>query len=176
MYRVCKSIDIDFTHHIRGHAGSCINLHGHTWKFEVGLRADTLSDVGFVLDFKDLKQRVLKPCHDLLDHSLVVGRSTFAPIEPELTRIGEEFLSTREPYHGTRDTQPRESMELHGAQNIYPGGLKVTLYPFSHTSERLSRWLYDLAQAQLASERVQVDFAKVYETLHPVESVAEYRP
>ncbi|NJK89316.1 MAG: hypothetical protein HC923_07865, partial [Myxococcales bacterium] len=26
-----------------------------------------------------------------------------------------------------------------------------------------------------ADERVRVDFARVYETLHPVESVAEYR-
>ena len=67
MYRVHKSIDIDFSHHVRGHEGSCINLHGHTWKFEVGLAAHTLTDEGFVVDFKHLKTAVLKPCTELLE-------------------------------------------------------------------------------------------------------------
>ena len=49
MYKIIKSIDIDFAHHIRGHQGACINIHGHTWKFEVGVQAKELNEDGFVV-------------------------------------------------------------------------------------------------------------------------------
>jgi 6-pyruvoyl-tetrahydropterin synthase len=39
MYRASASIHIHFAHHVRGHSGPCISLHGHTWKFEVVLEA-----------------------------------------------------------------------------------------------------------------------------------------
>ena len=176
MYRVHKSIDIDFSHHVRGHEGACINLHGHTWKFEVGLATDTLTDEGFVVDFKDLKLQVLVPCHELLDHSLALGASTYDALVGDLENIGRELLSSREAFHGTSDTQPREPMSVGGARTEFPGGMKVTVFPFSPTSERLARWLYDLASASLNDDRVKVDYARIYETLHPVASVAEFRP
>ncbi|MET0413201.1 MAG: 6-carboxytetrahydropterin synthase, partial [Polyangiaceae bacterium] len=42
MYRITTGIHIHFAHHIRGHAGPCISIHGHTWKFEVTLVAEEL--------------------------------------------------------------------------------------------------------------------------------------
>ena len=176
MYRVHKSIDIDFSHHVRGHEGSCINLHGHTWKFEVGLATETLTDEGFVVDFKHLKNSVLAPSHRLLDHSLALGQPTYDALVGDLENIGRELLSSREAYHGPSDTEPRERVVLGGARTEYPGGMKVTVFPFSPTSERLARWLYDVASAELNDDRVKVDYARIYETLHPVASVAEFRP
>lgn len=176
MYRIRKGIDIDFAHHIRGHAGACIHVHGHTWKFEVELEADTLDADGFVVDFGELKRRVLRPCHALLDHGLAVGAETFAESEAALAQLGDGLLASREPRHGRRDTTPEPVTSLLGAENRYPGGLKVAVFPFSPTSERLARWLADVAAAALADGRVRVACARVYETLHPVQSVAEYWP
>jgi len=175
VYAIRKSIDIDFSHHIAGHAGNCVNLHGHTWKFEVGLASSALTPEGFVVDFKTLKQGVLAPCHDLLDHSLALGVTMFDTISQELEATGTALLATRIPIHGTTDTVPRNAVEVNGAFNCFPGGMKVAIFPFSPTSERLARWLYDLAVQVLENERVEVQFARVYETLHPVESVAEYQ-
>ena len=176
MYTILKSIDIDFSHHVHGHRGACINLHGHTWKFEVGLAAKTLDEEGFVIDFKLLKQRVLEPCHTLLDHALAVASDTYKQIEDELSGIGRTFLETRRPIHGRTDTSSPVSVQLHGAETRLPGGMKVAVFPFAPTSERLARWLYELADASLSDDRVQVTYGRVYETLHPVASVAEWRP
>lgn len=197
VYRIHRSIDVSFSHHVRGHRGPCINLHGHTWKLEVGLAAAELDAQGFVVDFGELSARVLKPCHALLDHALAVGETTYVEISEQLVPLGERLLASREAGHGasadsadsaewadasTRraaasvDAQGDAPPPLNGATLRYPGGLKVCVFPFSPTSERLARWLYDLASAELGSDRVRVDFARVYETLHPVESVAEYRP
>ncbi|MBR57058.1 MAG: hypothetical protein CMH54_03270 [Myxococcales bacterium] len=176
MYEIRKSIDIDFGHHIRGHSGACINFHGHTWKFEVGLGTETLTEEGFVIDFKQLKEQVLMPCHALLDHSLAMGAEVYETIEAELVEIGGKVLATREEVHGQTKTPPPAVVELFAARNCYPGGLKIAVFPFSPTSERMARWLYELADKVLGDDRVKVQYARIYETLHPVESVAEYRP
>lgn len=175
MYRIRKSIDIDFAHHVAGHAGPCANLHGHTWKFEVGLSAKSLDKEGFVVDFKLLKERVLKPCHELLDHCVAMGEATYAKVAEDLAKVGRELIETRRAIHGTIDTCPQAEIVLEGATNRFPGGMKVAVFSFNPTSERMAKWLYELAKSRMEDERVNVVFARIYETLHPVESVAEYR-
>ena len=177
MYTIRRSIDLDFAHHVRGHLGPCINLHGHTWKFEVGLSAQTLDEQGFVSDFGQLSAQVLAPAEALLDHSLAVGEATYTEIRQSLVPLGEGLLSSRERVHGPLEAQPTPAPieELPGVRLERPGGLKVVVFAFNPTSERIAEWLYQLAHSRLADERVSVEFARVFETLHPVESVAEYR-
>lgn len=175
-YRIHRSVDISFAHHVRGHAGHCINIHGHTWKFEVGLEADTLDAEGFVVDFGLLKKRVLEPCHRLLDHALAVGAETFEDVGAALEPVGVKLVASREAVHGRPMPTEAQPMSLGGADLRYPGGIKVAVFPFAPTSERLAEWLYRLAEQELADDRVRVAFGRVYETLHPVESVAEYTP
>jgi len=172
MYRVRKSIDVDFAHHVRGHLGPCINLHGHTWKLEVEVEAEELDAQGFVLDFGVLKREVLTPCHQLLDHALAIGEDTFREVEHELAETGRKLLASRGPV--VCEEPPREERELGGARGVYPGGMKLAVFPFSPTSERFARWLYELAAARLDDARVHVRVGRVYETLHPVHAVAEY--
>jgi 6-pyruvoyl tetrahydropterin synthase/QueD family protein len=172
MYRIRKSIDIDFSHHVHGHMGACINVHGHTWKFEVGLEASELTPEGFVVDFKHLKNAVLEPCSELLDHGLAVGEVTYQQIEGDLAELGKKLLATRP----TELDDPRPVNEFNGALNRYPGGMKVAVFPFNPTSERLAEWLWRLADGALNDGRVSVSYGRVYETLHPVQSVAEYTP
>lgn len=174
VYSVRKSIDVDFSHHVRGHLGPCINLHGHTWKLEVVVTAPELDDQGFVVDFGLLKRRVLTPCHALLDHSLAVGEATYTEIQSELQEMGRKLLESRGPVE-CEEAAPNPH-ELGGARTERPGGMKVAVFPFSPTSERLARWLYELAASQLDDDRVRVSVGRIYETLHPVHAVAEYAP
>ena len=174
VYRIRKSVDISFAHHIRGHEGNCINVHGHTWKFELLIESDELTPEGFVIDFRDLRDRVLVPCHGLLDHSLAIGELTFGEIRDDLASMGKSLIESRREFHGTTETYTNKSYELTGAKNEFPGGLKVAVFPFNPTSERLAEWLYRHAVNELADGRVRVHLARVYETMHPVESVAEY--
>lgn len=174
MFRIRKSIDVDFAHHVRGHLGPCINLHGHTWKLEVDVGAETLCPQGFVIDFGVLKREVLAPCHALLDHALAIGAETYAEIEAELQATGRKLLESRGPAH-CEEAAPAE-LTLAGAYSAFPGGMKLAVFPFSPTSERIARWLYELARDRLDDGRVRVLVGRVYETLHPVQAVAEYTP
>lgn len=170
MFTIHRSIDVDFAHHVRGHKGACINVHGHTWKFEVGLAAQELDAQGFVVDFSAVSRAVLRPCHDLLDHSLAIGQQTYEETEGALCTLGEALLASR-----AQPEPPGVPVRLGGAENRFPGGMKVAVFPFAPSSERLAQWLFQVAHTALADERVSVAYARVYETLHPVVSLAEYR-
>jgi 6-pyruvoyl-tetrahydropterin synthase len=177
LYKITTGIHIHFAHHIRGHAGPCVSIHGHTWKFDVTLVARELDAQGFVIDFDDLNERVLMPCHRLLDHSLALGEQSYIENREALAQLGSAFVETRRETLGHLGT-PQAALDdsLGGARNERPGGIKVAVFPFSPTSERLARWLYDVADGMLRDGRVRVAAARIYETLLPTEAVAEYVP
>ena len=177
MYTVTTGIHIHFAHHVRGHLGPCISLHGHTWLFQVSLSAKELDNQGFVADFDLLYSKVLEPCHLLLDHSLAIGQQTYADIEGPLAKVGEQLVASREVLHGhCGETQAMLSHPLAEARNVRPGGIKIAVFPFTPTSERLAQWLHSVATDAMADERVTVSRTRIYETLHPMESFADYAP
>ncbi len=177
MFTVSSGVFVHFGHHVRGHDGPCISLHGHTWKLEVGVGAEELDETGFVIDFDRLQAQLLGPCHTLLDHALAVGEATWQQTAAQLAQLGTTLVQSRElTIGGLGELPPALEHELHGARNELPGGMKVAVFPFTPTSERLAKWLFELTQAEIADERVRVVWARVFETMHPVELVAEYRP
>ncbi len=53
--------------------GNCGVPHGHTYKAEVMLSSDELDDMGFVLDFTELKAEVGKWVNDRWDHGFLLN-------------------------------------------------------------------------------------------------------
>jgi 6-pyruvoyl tetrahydropterin synthase/QueD family protein len=176
MYRITKGIHAHFAHHVRGHRGACISLHGHTWKLELTVASETLDDEGFVVDFAVMRRQVLQPCHRLLDHSLAIGEATWSETKDSLAQLGVQLVASREHTLGhLGEIQPHHEGPLGGARNELPGRIKVAVFPFAPTSETLARWLYDLSVERLEDERVKVECARIYEALNPVETYAEFR-
>jgi len=78
---VCKTFSFDSSHQLVGHFGKCANLHGHTYKLEVKVKAEpiqldptnpiTTSDEGFVIDFYHLKKVVNELIVDKMDHAFL---------------------------------------------------------------------------------------------------------
>jgi 6-pyruvoyl-tetrahydropterin synthase len=177
MYRVTTAVHIHFAHHVRGHSGPCISLHGHTWKFRLTLEAETLNAEGFVVDFDVVHQKVLSPCHLLLDHSLALGEKSFVENQEHLAGLGRNLIASRRETIGSLGAeQPTHEGELAGAKNEKPGGIKVAVFPFDPTSERLAQWFFEVAKERVADGRVRVARTEVFETQHPVEMIAEYVP
>ncbi len=58
MFEVVKEISISSTHRIREHKGGCENIHGHNWKIRVYVKAEELDELGMVIDFKVLKNKM----------------------------------------------------------------------------------------------------------------------
>lgn len=67
MYTISKQFSFDASHQLTGlpEGHKCTRLHGHTYRVEVVLQSETLNEVGFVVDYGDLK-----PLKDYIDHRL----------------------------------------------------------------------------------------------------------
>jgi 6-pyruvoyltetrahydropterin/6-carboxytetrahydropterin synthase len=60
MFEVYQELNFSAAHYLRQYKGRCERLHGHNWKIRVGVRAKTLNDQDMVLDFKILRDAILK--------------------------------------------------------------------------------------------------------------------
>jgi len=73
-------------HHLRGYPGNCERPHGHNWKVEVTVKADSLDNLGMGLDFKALKNEVNKVL-DTLDHHDLNEHADFQSVNPSSENI-----------------------------------------------------------------------------------------
>lgn len=174
MYIVTKAIDVDFAHRVDHHQGPCINLHGHTWRFEVTVGAQALDELGMVVDFQQLKAQVLQPIHDLLDHGLVLSQQTYEASCSALVKLSDALVGTLKPI---RDPGP---WELFGAKRVAHVAMKIVVFPFAPTCERLSEWLFQVARGTIgvgpvgAPRQLHVLHARVIESLSEPMSYATY--
>jgi 6-pyruvoyltetrahydropterin/6-carboxytetrahydropterin synthase len=67
MFELSVTGHLAAAHFLRGYEGPCKDLHGHTWKVEVTVRSVDLNDVGLVVDFREIKEK-LKGFLAHLDH------------------------------------------------------------------------------------------------------------
>jgi len=65
---VVKEFTFDAAHYLPGYDGACANLHGHTYRLQVGVKYSIDPQTGMVMDFGILKS-VIQPIIDRLDHA-----------------------------------------------------------------------------------------------------------
>ena len=70
MYRLRIESHFDAAHKLIGYKGKCAELHGHTWKVEVFVVGEKLDDVGILVDFNTLKEK-LSRIIGRLDHKFL---------------------------------------------------------------------------------------------------------
>jgi 6-pyruvoyltetrahydropterin/6-carboxytetrahydropterin synthase len=80
MYRLRIESHFDAAHKLIGYKGKCAELHGHTWKVEVFVVGEKLDDVGILVDFNTLKEKLSKIIgrldHKFLNNLKEIGNPT----------------------------------------------------------------------------------------------------
>lgn len=116
MYILKAQNTFDSAHFLSNYSGKCKNIHGHTWKVEAEVKAESLIDSGeykgMIVDFSDLKKD-LKQVLDYFDHALIVEEG---------------------------------SMRKETLENIIEDGFKVVTVDFRSTAENFSKYFFDKLQ------------------------------
>jgi len=97
MYELTVESGFAAAHSLREYDGKCENLHGHNWKVQVVLSAETLDRLGMVMDFRDVKRHVGEVL-DEFDHRHLNELDDFTrqnPTTENLARVLHERLSAR---------------------------------------------------------------------------------
>lgn len=94
---ITRTFGIDMGHRLQKHESKCRNVHGHRYTIEVSCRGLVkLDDVGRVIDFGVLKEKVGSWLDDVFDHGFVAEDGD--PIVP--------FLIEQQQKHVTLDVPP----------------------------------------------------------------------
>ena len=68
MFELSVEVSFSAAHQLRGYQGKCENMHGHNWKVQVSVMAETLNEIDIAIDFHDLK-RLAREVIAPLDHA-----------------------------------------------------------------------------------------------------------
>ena len=84
-------------HHLRDYPGNCERPHGHNWKVEVTVKADSLDSLGMGVDFRTVKESVKKVL-DTLDHHDLNEHPDFQEINPSSENIAVYIFNNLQQY------------------------------------------------------------------------------
>jgi 6-pyruvoyltetrahydropterin/6-carboxytetrahydropterin synthase len=67
MFEITVTGHFDSAHYLNGYKGKCEEVHGHRFEVLVGVRGESLNEIGILYDFTELKAH-LKEITGYLDH------------------------------------------------------------------------------------------------------------
>jgi 6-pyruvoyltetrahydropterin/6-carboxytetrahydropterin synthase len=68
---VTRRFEFDAAHRVLGHQGQCASLHGHRYVAEVTVSSPRLDDLGMVVDFGVVKEKVGEWIDEYWDHNFI---------------------------------------------------------------------------------------------------------
>ncbi|MEJ2059766.1 MAG: 6-carboxytetrahydropterin synthase QueD [Gammaproteobacteria bacterium] len=83
--------DFASAHTLRDYPGDCARMHGHNWKVEAEVEAETLNETGMAIDFKDIKQAA-REIAGRLDHRYLNELEPFTELNPTAEHIAQYFF------------------------------------------------------------------------------------
>ena len=87
MYSVTRELTFCYGHRLLEYDGKCKHLHGHNGRAVITLAAESLDELGMVVDFSDLKRVVGGWIDETLDHKMLLHKDD--PVLPLLRQQGE---------------------------------------------------------------------------------------
>jgi 6-pyruvoyltetrahydropterin/6-carboxytetrahydropterin synthase len=90
MFRVTREIHFCYGHRLLNYDGKCRHLHGHNGKAVVVLETSALDNLGMVVDFTQIKEKVGTWIDETLDHKMILHRDD--PALPGLRKLNEPVV------------------------------------------------------------------------------------
>ena len=101
LYELHKDINFSAAHLIPNEkAGPCQHLHGHTYFVDITVAGDALDEMGFLINFKDIKTLV----HGRFDHKVMNDKMQNIP---STERVAEEIWFSIQQHLDTLPNQPK---------------------------------------------------------------------
>ena len=73
MQYITRKGNFDSGHRVMNEQYKCYNLHGHTYLYELTFNFQQMEDIGYALDFKEIKRVGCQWIDDLMDHGMILN-------------------------------------------------------------------------------------------------------
>ncbi|WP_336066938.1 6-carboxytetrahydropterin synthase [Mesoflavibacter sp. CH_XMU1404-2] len=140
--RITKQFSFETGHALYGYDGKCKNVHGHSYRLDVTVIGQPISDTsnvkfGMVIDFGDLKKIVKEEIVDVFDHATVFNKNTpHIELAKELEDRGHNVLLVN--YQPTSEMMVIDFAEK--IKNRLPDNIKLHSLKLSETATSYAQW------------------------------------
>lgn len=110
---ITRQIVISTAHRIFEYNGRCERLHGHNYRILLSLTADSLDDLGMIVDFGRIKRVLLGALDEAWDHRTLLFEQD--PLAERLKAIEDDGSVVVVPFNPTA-----ENMATHLATEFFP--------------------------------------------------------
>lgn len=73
MQIISRKCTFDSGHRVMNEKMKCFNIHGHTYLCELKFAFDEMKDIGYAIDFKEIKRVGCQWIDDMLDHGMILN-------------------------------------------------------------------------------------------------------
>jgi 6-pyruvoyltetrahydropterin/6-carboxytetrahydropterin synthase len=73
MQIITRKGNFDSGHRVMNEFMKCFNIHGHTYLYELSFSFENMEDIGYALDFKEVKRVFCQWIDDILDHGMILN-------------------------------------------------------------------------------------------------------
>lgn len=121
--RILASRHHDFScgHRIHGHKGGCGNLHGHNYRAHFFCEQDQLDELGMVVDFAVIKERLCAWLEENWDHRFLLWAED--PIADKLKAIDPTIVLV--PFNPTAENMALYLLETVGPKAMQGTGVRL---------------------------------------------------
>lgn len=114
--------DFSTGHRVYGHESKCAHLHGHNYRIHLTVEAEQLDNIGRVMDFSVIKEKLAYWLEDNWDHKFLVWeKDPFAPtlkgIDPEGTVVVQ--------FNPTAENMGQYLIDVVGPKQLEGTGVKL---------------------------------------------------
>ena len=73
MQYITRKGNFDSGHRVMNERMKCFNTHGHTYIFELTFSFESMEQIGYAIDFKEIKRVGCQWIDDILDHGMILN-------------------------------------------------------------------------------------------------------
>lgn len=107
--------DFSSGHRVVGHENKCRNFHGHNYRCHFSISSDSLDDVGRVLDFGVIKEKLALWLEDNWDHKMLLWEED--PLLPAMQDISPESVAVV-PFNPTAENMAQYLVDIVGPKQL----------------------------------------------------------
>jgi 6-pyruvoyltetrahydropterin/6-carboxytetrahydropterin synthase len=85
---ISRKGNFDSGHRVMNERMKCFNIHGHTYLYELEFEFNEMEEIGYAIDFKEIKRVGCQWIDDILDHGMILN-----PQDTKLIETTKEYGS-----------------------------------------------------------------------------------
>jgi 6-pyruvoyltetrahydropterin/6-carboxytetrahydropterin synthase len=131
-HRITRTHEIDAGHRVAGHRGKCAHFHGHRYGFSLTCEAPRLDELGMVIDFAVLKDKLCAWLDGAWDHRMLLW--VHDPLIETMRDLDPDGV-VAVPFNPTAENIARYLVEIIGPQQLHGTGVKLVACTVQETAK-----------------------------------------